>query len=88
MTADRAEISPDVMLGKPVIRDTRTPVEIIMRTLSDSATAPIDAAPGAAVSCANHGPPSKLLSLPSTGLQYVPARPARIQPAPERRAGW
>jgi uncharacterized protein (DUF433 family) len=35
---DRVEINPDVMLGKPVIRGTRIPVEIILRKLSEGAT--------------------------------------------------
>jgi uncharacterized protein (DUF433 family) len=35
---DRIEIDPDVMLGKPVIRGTRIPVELILRKLSDGAS--------------------------------------------------
>lgn len=35
---DRIEINPDVMLGKPVIRGTRIPVEVILRKLSEGAT--------------------------------------------------
>ena len=35
---DRIEINPAVMLGKPVIRGTRIPVEIILRKLSEGAT--------------------------------------------------
>lgn len=35
---DRIEINPEVMLGKPVIRGTRIPVEIILRKLSEGAT--------------------------------------------------
>lgn len=35
---DRIEINPDVMRGKPVIRGTRIPVEIILRKLSEGAT--------------------------------------------------
>lgn len=35
---DRIEINPDVMLGKPVIRGTRVPVELILRKLSEGAT--------------------------------------------------
>ncbi len=34
----RIEINPAVMLGKPVIRGTRIPVELILRKLSDGAT--------------------------------------------------
>ena len=36
--ADRIEINPNVMLGKPVIRGTRIPVELILRKLSEGAT--------------------------------------------------
>ena len=35
---ERIEINSDVMLGKPVIRGTRIPVEIILRKLSEGAT--------------------------------------------------
>jgi uncharacterized protein (DUF433 family) len=35
---ERIEINPDVMLGKPVIRGTRIPVEIIVRKLGEGAT--------------------------------------------------
>jgi len=35
---DRIEVHPDVMLGKPVIRGTRIPVELIFRKLSESAS--------------------------------------------------
>jgi uncharacterized protein (DUF433 family) len=35
---DRIEINPDVMLGKPVIRGTRIPVELILRKLGEGAT--------------------------------------------------
>ena len=38
MPADRIEINPAVMLGKPVIRGTRVPVELILRKLSEGAT--------------------------------------------------
>lgn len=34
---DRIEINPGVMLGKPVIRGTRIPVELILRKLSEGA---------------------------------------------------
>ena len=33
MTTDRIEINPAVMLGKPVVRGTRIPVEVILRKL-------------------------------------------------------
>lgn len=35
---DRIEKNPRVMLGKPVIRGTRIPVELILRKLSEGAT--------------------------------------------------
>lgn len=38
MIMDRIEINPQVMLGKPVIRGTRIPVELILRKLSEGAT--------------------------------------------------
>ena len=33
MTCERIEINPDIMNGKPVIRGTRVPVELILRKL-------------------------------------------------------
>ena len=33
----RIEINPGVMLGKPVIRNTRIPVELVLRKLADGA---------------------------------------------------
>jgi uncharacterized protein (DUF433 family) len=38
LVAERIEIDPAVMLGKPVIRGTRIPVELILRKLSEGAT--------------------------------------------------
>ena len=35
---DRIEINPKIMVGKPVIRGTRIPVELILRKLGDKAT--------------------------------------------------
>ena len=35
---DRIEVNPDVMLGKPVIRGTRIPVELLLRKLSEGAS--------------------------------------------------
>jgi uncharacterized protein (DUF433 family) len=35
---DRIEINHKVMLGKPVVRGTRIPVEIILRKLSEGAS--------------------------------------------------
>ena len=32
---DRIEINPSVMIGKPVIRGTRIPVELILRKLAE-----------------------------------------------------
>lgn len=34
---DRIEVTPDVMLGKPVIRNTRVPVELVLRKLAEGA---------------------------------------------------
>ena len=34
----RIEVNPAVMLGKPVIKGTRIPVELILRKLSEGAT--------------------------------------------------
>jgi uncharacterized protein (DUF433 family) len=34
----RIEVNPDVMLGKPVIRGTRIPVELVVRKLGEGAT--------------------------------------------------
>ena len=38
MMHDQIEVNPDVMLGKPVIRGTRIPVELILRKLSEGVT--------------------------------------------------
>src|SRR5258706_16222964 len=35
---DRIEINPAVMQGKPVIRNTRIPVELVLRKLAEGAT--------------------------------------------------
>jgi uncharacterized protein (DUF433 family) len=35
---DRIEADPGVMMGKPVIRGTRIPVELILRKLADGAS--------------------------------------------------
>lgn len=35
---DRIEVNPAVMLGKPVIKGARIPVELIVRKLSEGAT--------------------------------------------------
>jgi len=34
---DRIEVNPAIMLGKPVIRGTRIPVELILRKLGEGA---------------------------------------------------
>lgn len=34
---ERIEINPSVMLGKPVVRKTRIPVELILRKLAEGA---------------------------------------------------
>jgi uncharacterized protein (DUF433 family) len=36
--AGRIEIGPSVMLGKPVVRNTRIPVELLLRKLAEGAT--------------------------------------------------
>ncbi len=43
----RIEVNPSVLLGKPVIRDTRVPVELILRKLAEGAAVPdlLDAYP-------------------------------------------
>ncbi|WHZ29886.1 MAG: protein of unknown function DUF433 [Nitrospira sp.] len=38
MTTSRIEMNAKVMMGKPVIRGTRIPVELILRKLSQGAT--------------------------------------------------
>ena len=38
MTHDRIEINPDIMGGKPVIRGTRIPVEMLLRKLGAGMT--------------------------------------------------
>ena len=38
IVTDRVELNPKVMMGKPVIRGTRIPVELILRKLSEGAT--------------------------------------------------
>lgn len=34
----RIEINPEIMQGKPVIRNTRIPVELLLRKLAEGAT--------------------------------------------------
>jgi len=38
MKHERVEINPDVMFGKPVIKGTRIPVDLILRALKDGMT--------------------------------------------------
>jgi uncharacterized protein (DUF433 family) len=38
MTYERVEINPDIMAGKPVIRGTRVPVELVLRKLGAGLT--------------------------------------------------
>jgi uncharacterized protein (DUF433 family) len=38
MVHDRIEMNPQVLLGKPVIRGTRIPVELVLRKLSEGAS--------------------------------------------------
>jgi len=38
MVTDRIEIKSNIMMGKPVIRGTRIPVELILRKLSEGAS--------------------------------------------------
>jgi uncharacterized protein (DUF433 family) len=38
MTHERIELNPDIMGGKPVIRGTRIPVEIVLRKLGAGMT--------------------------------------------------
>ncbi len=38
MLNNRIEINPEIMLGKPIIRGTRIPVELVLRKLSEGAT--------------------------------------------------
>ena len=47
LTTGRIEINPKIMLGKPVIRGTRIPVELLLRKLGEGATEPdlLDAYP-------------------------------------------
>jgi len=35
---DRIEVNPKIMLGKPVIKGTRIPVELILRKMSEGST--------------------------------------------------
>ena len=37
-STDRIEMNPKVMMGKPVIKGSRIPIELILRKLSEGAT--------------------------------------------------
>ena len=37
-TTDRIDVNPGVMLGKPVVRGTRIPVELVLRKLTEGAS--------------------------------------------------
>lgn len=38
MSTERVELNPAVLAGKPVIRGTRIPVELLLRKLAEGAT--------------------------------------------------
>jgi uncharacterized protein (DUF433 family) len=38
MTTERIEMNPDIMCGKPVVRGTRIPVELVLRKLGAGMT--------------------------------------------------
>ena len=38
MPTNRIEINPNVMLGKPLVKGTRVPVELVLRKLEEGAT--------------------------------------------------
>jgi uncharacterized protein (DUF433 family) len=38
MTTERIEMNPDIMCGKPVVRGTRSPVELVLRKLGAGMT--------------------------------------------------
>lgn len=48
MTTGRIEVTPGIILGKPVIRGTRITVELVLRKLAEGATQTdlLDAYPG------------------------------------------
>jgi uncharacterized protein (DUF433 family) len=48
MSLGRVEVNPAIMLGKPVIRGTRIPVELVLRKLAEGAAEAdvLDAYPG------------------------------------------
>lgn len=38
MRTHRIEVNPNIMLGKPIVRGTRIPVEFVLRKLGEGAT--------------------------------------------------
>ena len=38
MRTRRIEVNPNIMLGKPIVRETRIPVELVLRKLGEGAT--------------------------------------------------
>lgn len=38
MVHERIELNPEVLLGKPVLKGTRIPVELVLRKLSEGAS--------------------------------------------------
>ena len=38
MRTHRIEVNPNIMLGKPIVRGTRIPVELVLRKLGEGAT--------------------------------------------------
>jgi len=48
MAQERIVVDPKVMIGKPVVRGTRIPVELLLRKLSEGASVPdlLEAYPG------------------------------------------
>jgi uncharacterized protein (DUF433 family) len=38
IVSGRIEVDPEVMLGKPVVRGTRIPVELVLRKLAEGAS--------------------------------------------------
>src|SRR2546428_306560 len=78
---DRIVVDPKVMLGKPVIRGTRIPVELIVRKLGEGATeADLRiAAAGSAGACGGEGASPETLSKHAAVLRY--GRPSTEEPA-------
>jgi uncharacterized protein (DUF433 family) len=75
-SGDRIEVNPDVMLGKPVIRGTRIPVELILRKLSEGATEAdlLEAYPRL-----TQADIRAALAYAADIIEFLPAGPARIE---------